>query len=339
MKKLLINASRSYFVTIGEDLSLISGAEKLVKGEKIALITDDNVSFLYGGTLDRFFPNKKIFDYTIKAGENSKSPENYLAILDFLAENGFCRDDAVLAFGGGVVGDLAAFCASTYMRGITLISVPTTILAAVDSSVGGKTAINLSVGKNLCGTFYQPHGVFICTKFFSTLSEREIACGLGEIIKYSFLSDVLDLESVKNGVTENVVYKCVEIKARIVERDERESGERKLLNLGHTVGHAIEKKSGFSISHGECVVKGLYAILKVSQKFYGFDRNTFERGKKRIETFSHDPDYPFSADELIDIIRSDKKGTAEYIDVVLLDKDLSPKIERLSFEKLRELLK
>lgn len=339
MRKITINASKKYAVNIGGDPSVLSGAEDLLKGEKIAVITDENVLSIYGNILDGYFPTKKIYYFSIAAGENGKSPQNFIAILDYLAKNGFCRSDAIIAFGGGVAGDLAAFCASVYMRGITLIAIPTTILAAVDSSVGGKTAINLSVGKNLCGTFYQPDGVFINTGFFATLPERERLCGLGEIIKYAFLSKSVDLSKIKSGVNEDTVSSCLEIKARIVEKDERDNGERKLLNLGHTVGHAIERASGFTVSHGQCVVKGIYAILKASKKYYGYSEETVKKGEKILRSFGHDLTNPYSAEEIIEFIRADKKSLSDSIDVVLLGEDLSPRIVNLSFDELYKLLK
>lgn len=339
MRILEVNASKKYNITIDKTLDGFGDLVTLIKGENVAVVTDDNVDGLYGNALDRFLTDKKVVKIVIKSGEASKNAENFLAILNRLAELGFKRNDGIVALGGGVVGDLAAFCASTYMRGISLLAVPTTLLSMVDSSVGGKTAINLERGKNLCGTFYQPDGVYICTEFLKTLPKRELMSGFGEVIKYAFLSKDITLADIEGGDSEELVYKCLKIKAGIVERDERESGERKLLNLGHTIGHAIERLSGFSISHGECVAKGLYAVLKVSQKYYGFDQTTFDKAFELISCKGHDLSCPYPAKELIEQIKVDKKSVASSVDAVLITEDLSAKTVKISFERLEELLK
>ena len=331
-------SSREYPVFVSDSLSSLGKALGVMKGEKVAIVTDENVSALYP-LVEGFFGEKSVYKFVIEAGENSKSPENFIKIQNFLAENGFTRSDSVVAFGGGVVGDLAAFCASTYMRGITLVAIPTTILSAVDSSVGGKTAINLDRGKNLCGSFYQPSAVYICTEFFKTLPEREIACGLGEVIKYAFLSDTVTIEDVKGETSVNLIEKCLKIKADIVGRDENERGDRKLLNLGHTVGHAIERLSGFGISHGECVVKGLFAILNISKRYFGLSDNAYERALEVISCRGHDLDIGFSAEEIYGQILSDKKSDGSGVDLVLICEDLSAKIVRVSYIELKELLK
>ena len=253
MKSFVVNASKSYPITIGSGKEVFSDLDSFARGDKVAVLTDDKVESLYKGFFDGFFKQKSVYKFVIPHGEGSKNAETYIKLMNRLAKCDFTRKDTIVAFGGGVVGDLAAFIASTYMRGIGLIAVPTTILSAVDSSVGGKTAINLDEGKNLCGTFYQPDAVFIDTSFFSTLDGEQISCGYGEIIKYAFLSDSVTMEDIVAPIGEDLVYKCLKIKAEIVESDEKETGARKLLNLGHTIGHAIEKLSGFSISHGDCV--------------------------------------------------------------------------------------
>ena len=338
MRKLTINASTEYCVTINDDLSLVKDAIAAFDSEKVAVITDDNVFALYPNVLDGFFVGKKVRTIIVENGENSKSAENFIMILNTLAELGFTRKDAVVAFGGGVVGDLAAFCASTYMRGIKLFSVPTTLLAAVDSSVGGKTAINLDKGKNLCGTFYQPSAVYVCTGFLKTLPEKQVLCGYGEIIKYAFLSDSIKRSDIISADTEELIYKCLKIKKRIVEKDERESGERKLLNLGHTFGHAIERLCGFSLSHGECVVKGLAIILGVSAKYYGFTKKEYDRAYEIISCKGHDLSVKYSAEELLEAVKSDKKSDGSGVDAVLIDKNTSARIVRLSFAELMDLL-
>ncbi|MBO7368874.1 MAG: 3-dehydroquinate synthase [Clostridia bacterium] len=338
MLQTCVRASKNYPIIISDDLSAFSDLLKYLKGDKVAIVTDDIVGDLYGAALDDFLKEKSVYKFVIRHGEQSKNAENYIKILNGLAKNGFTRSDSVIALGGGVVGDLAAFIASTYMRGINLVQVPTTILSAVDSSVGGKTAINLDEGKNLCGTFYQPNAVYIDINFLSTLPEREIFCGYGEIIKYAFLSKNITEADLTGKISEDLVYKCLKIKADIVEADEKEGGARKLLNLGHTVGHAIERLSDFSLSHGECVVKGIFAVLGASKKYYGFSNEIYDSALKIISARGHDLSNPFTVDEIMEQIRCDKKSGSDFVDAVLIDSDLSAKVERISFEKFRELL-
>ena len=182
----------------------------------MALIVDENVNALYPNVLDGFLSEKTVKTYLVKSGENSKSHQVYIEILESLLKDGFKRNDTIVAFGGGVVGDLAGFIAATYMRGINLIQIPTTILSAVDSSVGGKTAINLSGAKNVVGAFYQPSLVYICLDFFKTLPRREIFSGRGEILKYAFLSKSVTPQMLKGDIAERLIYECVKIKRNIV---------------------------------------------------------------------------------------------------------------------------
>ena len=333
MLKLSVSASKNYDITISDNLSALTNALKVLKGDKVAVITDDNVNALYKTALDEFLTDKQVFKFVVRAGEDSKNAENYLGILNYLAENGFLRSDGIIALGGGVVGDLAAFAASTYMRGIKLFMIPTSLLSMVDSSVGGKTAINLKTGKNLCGTFYQPDGVYISLDFLKTLPAREVSSGYGEIIKYAFLGDVTKEDIVK-PVSENLIYKCLKIKRDIVESDEKESGARKLLNLGHTVGHAIERLSGFTLSHGDCVIKGLYSALKLSEKINGLTADKYNEAYDIISCKNHDLSCPFTENDIINLIKVDKKSGADSVDFVLINNDLKGEIKKIGFESL-----
>ena len=335
MYELEVKASESYKITISSDLGGLSSA---VTGDKVAIITDSNVNKLYGSALDGVLSGKTVYKYVIVAGEQSKNKNTYFDLLEFLSADGFGRTDTVIAFGGGVVGDLGGFVASTYMRGVTLVQVPTTILAAVDSSVGGKTAINLSHGKNLVGSFYQPKAVYINTEFFKTLPEREIMSGMGEIIKYAFLNKSVSARMIEEGVSERLVYECLKIKRDIVQKDERESGERALLNLGHTVGHAIESLSEYSYSHGECVVKGLAFTLKISKELYNTESGKYAEMLKLLNSCGHDLSCPFSAKELIKQIAYDKKGDGKAVKFVALKSIGEPEIVKLSYEELEKYL-
>ena len=338
MKRFEVKASKTYPILIENGLSSFSDLLCYLKGGKVAIVTDDIVDRLYGSSLDDFLENKSVYKFVIKHGENSKNAENYLKIMNELAKSDFTRSDSVIALGGGVVGDLAAFVASTYMRGINLVAVPTTILSMVDSSVGGKTAINLDEGKNLCGSFYQPDAVYINLDYLNSLPDEQVMCGFGEIIKYAFLSKTIKKEDLNGEINEELIYKCLKIKADIVEADEKEGGVRKLLNLGHTIGHAIEKLSGFSLTHGDCVVKGLFAIAKVSKEYYGFSEKTYKKIVEIISSRGHDLDNPFSNSEIIEQIKRDKKSGEDYVDAVLIDENLSSKVERISFERFKGLI-
>lgn len=339
MKEIRVNASKSYSVLVGDSWEGFSWAvAPILKGEKILVVTDSVVDGIYPDFTLKF-GEKKVYKYVVPSGEKSKNFDNYLKIVEYLADNEFTRNDAVIAFGGGVVGDLAGFVASTYMRGTGFINVATTVLSAVDSSVGGKTAVDLKEGKNLVGTFFQPDLVFINTDLFKTLPEKEIQNGFGEIIKYKFLSDDISPDEIKGEPTESLIEKCVRIKKEIVEKDEREGGIRKLLNLGHTFGHAIEKLSKFNSSHGSCVVKGLKMILDLSAKYYGMNDEKYEEAKNVLISRGHDLTVPYSKEDILRAIRNDKKGNGRGVDLVLLNGALKPEIVFFDYEKIRELLK
>jgi 3-dehydroquinate synthase len=268
---------RSYPIHFAADLrqEIKDGLEALRRaGRKLALVTDSNVALRQALTLEEIAPG--VPTLVLPPGESTKSLESLGRVLDFLAGHGLDRTGVVVAFGGGVIGDLAGFAAAAYLRGIEFYQIPTTLLAMVDSSVGGKTGINLKAGKNLAGAFHQPRGVFIATELLATLPAREFAAGMAEVIKCGLLGDPalfgrleqspLTLESPD---LPEVIRRCCGIKARIVEADERElakDGGRALLNLGHTFGHAIEQVTGYGCYlHGEAVAIGLAAAARLSK--------------------------------------------------------------------------
>ena len=241
------------------------------KNKQIFLVTDTNVYAIYSKLIDDSFGSncpKCVFE----AGEQSKNPQTLFRILNLMLSSGMRRNCTVIAFGGGVVGDIAGLAAALYMRGVHLVQVPTTILAQVDSSVGGKTAVDMCGVKNVIGTFYQPERVIADPMFFATLPEREVKCGLGEIIKYGALDGNLYLKLIENveglnceSFLSEIVFDCIRHKAQVVESDERdENGARKTLNLGHTTGHALELFYG-NKSHGEYVLIGMYCELQLAR--------------------------------------------------------------------------
>ncbi len=333
-----VKASKNYSVIINDDLDGLETLVNSFNSEKVAIIQDQNVKQIYGNCLDKYFKNKTVYHYELASGEESKNATKYFEILNFLAKNNFSRNDLIVAFGGGVTGDLTGFVASTFVRGINLIQVPTTLLSMVDSSVGGKTAINLDAGKNLVGTFYQPSLVYINTSFVKSLPKRELNSGLGEIIKYCFIGGDLTLEDVKGGDLKNVIYKCVKIKRDIVEKDETESGDRKLLNLGHTVGHAIEKASNFTLSHGESVLKGLKISLDISLKLGVLSKENYFKALEILEFSSCNLDNEYSKELLIDFIKNDKKGNGKKVDFIVVNDQLLSQVESIEYNKLYNLM-
>ena len=261
MEKILVDlGAKSYEIFIGENI--LNNVEKFLSG-KALVVTQKNILDL----CTKKFPYEVAL---IPDGETSKSLSVAEKVFTRAIESGLDRKSVVIALGGGVVGDLAGFVAATFMRGINLIQIPTTLLAQVDSSVGGKTAVNHAAGKNLIGAFHQPRAVFIDLKFLETLPEREIKSGLGEVVKYGVISDEKFLSFLEDNAEKilqrdlktlaHVVRRCCEIKAQVVAADEKESGLRRILNFGHTMAHAIEEETGYKkFRHGEAVAVGMVA--------------------------------------------------------------------------------
>ena len=243
------------------------------------------------------------------AGEQTKCLQRYGELLSFLAENRFTRSDCVIALGGGVTGDLAGFAAATYQRGMGFVQVPTTLLAAVDSSVGGKTAIDLPEGKNQVGAFYQPSLVLCDTDTLSTLPKRELTAGYAEVIKYAVLGDRGLFETLQNREHDlpQVIETCVKHKAEIVQEDERDTGLRRLLNLGHTFGHAVESRSGYTLLHGEAVSVGMAMICRAACAKGLLSQSDFEAVAALLRSYDLPTETAYSADELYDTLLLDKK--------------------------------
>ena len=276
--------------------------------------------------------------YVIPAGEASKCADNLLAFLNFLAGEQITRSDAVIAFGGGVVGDLGGLSASLYLRGIKYVQVPTTLLAAVDSSVGGKTAIDIPAGKNLVGSFYQPVLVCCDTTLMDTLPASIYRDGCAEVIKYGMILDkelyaLLQAPPFERG---SVVARCVEIKRDVVEQDEFDNGLRGLLNFGHTFGHAIEKLSNFAVTHGEAVAKGMVIAAKIAP-LCGLCDVTAELSAL-LERYGFDLSCPYSATEMYDAMLADKKRRGGSITMVLPRAIGDCALVTVTIEELKDLL-
>ena len=316
-----VEASRSYDILIGRGiLAGLGGFIRPLLGNcRLAVITDSNVDALYGNTIMDHLgaAGYKACKYVIPAGEASKCADNLLAFLNFMAGEQLTRSDAVIAFGGGVVGDLGGLSASLYLRGVKYVQVPTTLLAAVDSSVGGKTAIDIPAGKNLVGSFYQPSLVCCDTALMDTLPKDIYRDGCAEVIKYGM---ILDAELYKTLHTlpfdrEEVVARCVEIKRDVVQQDEFDNGIRGLLNFGHTFGHAIEKLSSFAVSHGEAVAKGMVIAARIAP-LCGLCDVADELSALLVE-YGFDITCPYSAKDIYDALLTDKKRRGGKISVVL----------------------
>lgn len=286
------STSRSYPIYTGHGILSMIGpvASELHIPERIIIITDANIENLYAGhvysALLNFGFRPEII--SIPAGEKHKTLDTVRFVYDKMHDAGCGRDTAVIAVGGGVVGDLAGFVAATYHRGIPFVQVPTTLLAQVDSSVGGKVGVNLPYGKNLVGAFYQPRFVFIDTKTLITLSQRELRSGMAEVIKYGAILDgelfemiagVIDSLLIPDiNLYSDIIERCCALKASVVERDERESGYREILNFGHTVGHAIEALTGYStLTHGEAITYGMMAETHTSVNHCGLPKEEAHR--------------------------------------------------------------
>lgn len=320
-KTIHVAASRNYDIIIGDGILAALGeyVQKLFGKCRLALLTDSKVDTLHGEKMTTILTTAgyDVCKYVIPAGEESKSAENMLAFLNFMAENKLTRSDALIAFGGGVVGDLGGLSASLYLRGIPYIQVPTTLLAAVDSSVGGKTAIDIPAGKNLVGAFYQPHLVCCDTELMDTLDDNIYRDGCAEVIKYGV---ILDAELYKNLQTPpfnriEVVARCVEIKRDVVQEDEFDNGKRGLLNFGHTLGHAIEKLSNFTVSHGSAVAKGMIIAAKIAPLCGLAD---IEKELTELLTrYGFNLDCPYTAEQLYDVTLSDKKRRGGNLTLVL----------------------
>lgn len=317
---------RSYDITVSRG-AIKHASELFALDRRVLVVTDDGVPTQYSKAIADAAGEPHIL--TIRHGEASKCPERYLEILKFMLECGFDRHDCVVAVGGGVVGDLAGFAAATYMRGIDLYNIPTTLLSQVDSSVGGKTAIDFLGYKNVVGAFWQPKGVIVDPDVLESLDARQFACGMSEIIKMFATSDGKMFGRLEDKTqcipVEEIITAALRIKMNVVERDEREAGLRRVLNFGHTIGHAIESISAdepYPLLHGECVALGMLAI-------------TEGEVRRRLMHLLHRYDLPtaFRCDEsrFREVLLHDKKAQSGDITVVLVDEigSFSLKTERV----------
>lgn len=325
MTTVQVKASRTYEVQIGSGLLRDAGnalAGLLPPPRTVMLVSDDTVFALWGEAL---LSSLEDAGYTVKSfvfphGEASKTTDTVVALWNALAEAGLTRTDCLAALGGGVVGDLTGFAASTYLRGVPFVQFPTTLLAMVDSSVGGKTGADLPAGKNLVGAFYQPMGVFCDTDTLQTLPADVFADGCAEVIKYGYINDKPLLDTLQKpfaSAPEEVIARCVADKRDLVEQDERDTGARQLLNLGHTAGHAVELCSNFSISHGSAVAIGMLLMTKGAIAAGLCDANVLPHMEQMLTAYRLPTVCPFTAAQLAAIASADKKRAGAHITLVL----------------------
>lgn len=324
-----------YDIMIEKDFSrLASGVSALgLKERKLAIITDSHVGPLYADAVAAELKEtgNQVFIYSFPAGEEQKNLDTVQDVYEFLIRNQFDRNDLLVALGGGVVGDLTGFAAATYLRGISFIQIPTSLLAQVDSSIGGKTGVDFRAFKNMVGAFHQPKLVYMNISTLKSLNTRLFNSGLGEIIKHGLIQDkkyyywlnenVAAIQARDDTVLEEMIAVSCNIKRSVVEKDPTEQGERALLNFGHTLGHAVEKLMNFTLYHGECVVLGMIAALKISCEKGMISASEYEEAVALFEQYS----FPLTVsgiliEDVIAVSKRDKKMDAGQIKFILLDR-------------------
>ncbi|MBQ2866074.1 MAG: 3-dehydroquinate synthase [Clostridia bacterium] len=338
-----VNTDKPYEVHIGAGLLSEAGEriKALLPSARTAIITDSNVAPLYADALQNSLKASGIQSqvFVFPAGEKSKRLSTIESILEWLAQQGYTRTDCIIALGGGVTGDMAGFAAAVYLRGISYVQVPTTLLAAVDSSVGGKTGVDLQAGKNLAGAFKQPELVLCDTDTLKTLPPHEFSDGMAETIKYGVLFDPQLFAMLEGDRPENltdIIARCVAHKAHVVEIDELEQRERKLLNLGHTLGHSVEKCSNFSITHGHAVAVGMALIARAGEAMGITEKGTAERIENCLTRYSLPVECDFEPEELAQAAASDKKRSGDSITLVLISRIGGCLLKKEPLSKLRD---
>lgn len=340
-----INASKSYDVIIGEALIENVGAHirRITGAKRVLLVSDDIVYPLYGELVEKSLlcEGFQINSHIIPNGEASKNMNMLSELLETAAECNLTRQDIMIALGGGVIGDITGFAAAIYMRGIDFVQIPTTLLSAVDASVGGKTAVNLAHGKNLVGAFWQPILVLCDCSTFDSLPGEQFANGMAETIKYGIIRDESILVKAEKGIgvhdLPEIIEKCIEIKRDIVEADEREGSVRMLLNFGHTVGHAVEKMCNFEINHGYAVAIGMVYEAMLAERL-GMCFSLANRLENCLKKYDLPTSIDVSMEELIEFMKHDKKNRGDDIAFVLPRKCGNCEVRWLNSDELKGIM-
>ncbi len=345
MRIIDIDTHKPYKVFIGKDILdelFVSGyMATYTTGSKFLVVTDSEVDKFHSDTVMKSLAQLEIetYKYVIPSGEDSKNTNNLIKLLEYMAEQHFTRSDIIIALGGGVTGDLAGLAAALYMRGIRFIQIPTTLLAAVDSSVGGKTAVNLETGKNLMGAFHQPELVICDYSFLETLPDDVFAAGMTEVIKYAMISEPGIFELIADGIQKNIeeiIALCVAAKSRFVAEDEYDNGSRQLLNFGHTIGHAIEAASEYKITHGQAVAIGMYRITKACVNMDICPEDCLTQLEAALTICGLKTECVYSPDELYTWALSDKKRSVDHINLVVPEQVGRCRLMKVSIENMRD---
>ncbi len=343
-----INVAHSggnYNIYVGEDI-LADALNEILPGkehDRIFIVSDSNVNRLWMTHFTSQLAKcgrEPAGIFVFPAGETSKTLGTVSDMYAAFAEAKLTRSSLVIALGGGVTGDMAGFAAATYLRGIDIIQVPTTLLSQIDSSIGGKTGVDLAVGKNLVGAFHQPTAVIADSRFLETLPKRYTDDGMGEAIKYGCIADAELFNAIADRTIDraDMVYRCMKIKAHVVEEDEFESGLRMILNYGHTLGHAVEKLGGFTrFSHGESVGIGMLYAARIGAAL-GYDASLESKIRASLEAWGLPTDMDYPTDELISVVGADKKRRGNEISFVLLKELGKAIVKKISLEGIGELI-
>lgn len=345
--------SKDYQVLVGagviDELGPLTHAA-LPKAQKAQIIADSNVAPLYGDTVAASLEEAGLSCsmQVFEAGEQAKKLSTLSDLLEGLAESELSRDDVVVALGGGVAGDMAGLAAALYLRGCAVVQVPTSLLAMVDSSVGGKTAVDLAAGKNLAGAFFQPSLVVADIDCLDTLSPQQFTDSVGEVIKYGVIADPqlfdqleahpLSVDSVDPDQLASVIARCIEIKRDVVQKDEREGGIRQILNFGHTIGHAIEAASNFQLGHGSSVAAGMCAIARASAARGWCDQEVAERIVALVAAHGLPTDTATDHQELLSYASHDKKRHGSTVNVVVPTAIGTVEVRKVGFTELLDLI-
>lgn len=345
MLKTIVDSSVKYEILIERGIINSCGMyiKKVIPSGKALIIADTNTKIYLDKVKSSLLENGfSSIEYIFEAGEKSKSIVEFGKILEFAASNELTRSDFIVALGGGVTGDLSGFVAASYMRGIKFVQIPTTLLATVDSSVGGKTAVNLDSGKNLVGAFHQPSLVITDPDTFKTLDKESYLDGISESVKYGILSSKKLFDSFKFDIEENIeeiIAECTKIKSKLVKEDEFDTGARQFLNLGHTFGHAIEKLSNLEISHGHAVSIGMVIAARAAEKMGIAKKGVLDEIVSILKKNSLPTVCPYSADEIFKSSLTDKKRTGEFVTIVLPEKIGKCILKKVSIEEFETIVK
>ena len=348
MRSITVDASTRYDVLIGD--ALLDRSGELIRGvwsgKTAAVVSDDNVFPLYGEKVCRSLERSgiNVCSFVFPHGERSKNLSTYSELLEFLCEKHITRGDMLVALGGGVTGDMTGFAAATYLRGIPFVQIPTTLLADVDSSVGGKTAVDLAGGKIQVGCFYQPSLVICDTDTLATLPEEEYRCGCAEVIKYGMIGAPGFFGSLAETPARsqllNVIETCVSMKRDFVLRDEFDRGDRMLLNFGHTFGHAVEKCSGYTVAHGYAVAMGMCAVTKAAEALGRCEKGVYSALCGVVGSYGLPTELPpYPLEDMHSAALSDKKSTGSVVRLIVPESIGRCVIDALSPDELREWMK